>query len=86
MRSVNIKEAQSQLPTLIQEIQANGESVTIVDSQDEATPLARLFPAHTSRRGSQSDLVESFRKFRSTLAKRLTIDEIVSAKNEGRKY
>lgn len=85
MREVRSSELQSQLVDLLDDVEA-GETVVITR---DGKPVARLVPATSSAEAVRpfgKDAIEELKAWRKTLPPTgMTIDDILSAREEGRR-
>jgi len=80
MREIQASEAKTHLPQLLDDVE-RGETVVITR---HGRPIARLVP-ETDRRQAEIDEAVTSLQARRHGATSITVDEILSARNEGRK-
>ena len=81
MKNVDIFEAKTHLSSLIEAV-ARGESFTITKRNQ---PIALLIPLDQDRRSQGLAAVKEIRKLRTEINARMTLDEILQYRDEGRK-
>ena len=81
MRKIGIFEAKTHLSSLINAVE-KGESFTITKRNQ---PIALLIPLDHERRARGLEAVNEIRKLRAEINARMTLDEIVQYRDEGRK-
>jgi antitoxin (DNA-binding transcriptional repressor) of toxin-antitoxin stability system len=89
MRVVSLKEAQSNLPSIIREMAARGESVEIIDGEQANAPVALLMPHHnatTIKDVSQSRAkgLAAIKRLRQEITDKMKGHEIRQAIEKGR--
>ena len=80
MREVQASVAKTHLPQLLDEVE-RGETLIITR---HGTPIARLVPEIDRRRAEIAKVFEEMKAYRRT-APTITIEEILAARNEGRR-
>ena len=81
MKDVDIFEAKTHLSSLIEAVE-RGESFTITKRNQ---PIALLIPLDQDRRSQGLAAAEEVRKLRTEINARMTLDEILQCRDEGRK-
>lgn len=81
MRAVQASEAKIHLPQLLDQVE-QGETIQITR---HGRAIARLVPEPDQRRERLAETMAKIEELRKTMP-RLTIEEILSARDEGRKY
>lgn len=81
MAEVTAYEAKTHLPRLLRAVE-RGESVTITR---HGKPVARLVPVEDQRRAEVAEAIERIKRARARRPK-VSVEEILSARDEGRKY
>ncbi len=81
MREVAISEAKARLPDFIDEVE-RGATIRITR---HGRPVARLVPETEAQTREIDEAMEAIRAIRRR-SKGMTIDEILSARDEGRRY
>jgi prevent-host-death family protein len=81
MREVQASEAKTHLPRLLDDVE-HGETIIITR---HGRPIARLVPDEAARRAEAAKAVEAIKAFRKKNGK-ITIEELLSARDEGRRY
>lgn len=80
MREIQASDAKTHLPRLLTEVE-RGETVLITR---HGRPIARLAPVNDDRASKLARLKDEISDFRKSMP-RLTLDEILSARDEGRR-
>jgi prevent-host-death family protein len=80
MREVQASEAKTHLPRLLDEVE-RGETLIITR---HGQPIARLVPEEDRRRTEIAKVIAEMKAYRRT-APPITVEEILSARDEGRK-
>ena len=80
MREIQASEAKTHLPQLLDEVE-RGETLIITR---HGRPIARLVPEAESRQREIDEAHEAIRELRKR-TKRVTVEELLSARDEGRK-
>jgi prevent-host-death family protein len=80
MREVQASEAKTHLPRLLDEVE-RGETLIITR---HGQPVARLVPEVNQRRAEIAKVIEEMKAYRRT-APPITVEEILSARDEGRR-
>ncbi len=80
MREVQASEAKTHLPRLLDEVE-RGETLIITR---HGQPIARLVPEENQRRSEIAKVIAEMKTYRRT-APPITVEEILSARDEGRK-
>jgi prevent-host-death family protein len=80
MREVQASEAKTHLPSLLDEVE-RGETLIITR---HGQPIARLIPEVDRRRAEIAKVVAEMKAYRRT-APPITVEEILSARDEGRR-
>lgn len=80
MREVQASEAKTHLPRLLDEVE-RGETLIITR---HGQPIARLVPEENQRRSEIAKVIAEMKAYRRT-APPITVEEILSARDEGRK-
>jgi len=80
MREVGSYEAKTHLPELLKAVE-KGETIVITR---RGTPVARLVPADRSGGNDAREIINRMKKARAR-RHRVSLDEILSARDEGRK-
>ena len=81
MREIQASVAKMHLPQLLDEVE-RGETLIITR---HGRPIARLVPEKSRRQQEIDEAIAAIRELRKH-TKRVTIEEIISARDEGRKY
>ena len=82
MREIQASEAKTKLPALLGDVE-RGETIIITR---HGKAIARLVPEEQDSASKNKQAVEALRKWRQEQqATGLTVDEILSARNEGRR-
>jgi prevent-host-death family protein len=81
MREVQASEAKTHLPQLLDEVE-RGETLVITR---HGRAIARIVPEAQQQQQEIDNAIESIKALRKRAGK-LTLEEIVSARDEGRKY
>ena len=81
MREVQASEAKTQLLSLLNEVE-RGETIVITR---RGAPIARLVPEASQRQAKTERALAELDAFRKTMP-RLSLQELLSARHEGRKY
>jgi prevent-host-death family protein len=79
--TVSAYEAKTHLPRLIREVE-RGETVIITR---HGKPVARLVPVEDARRADVAEIIERMKRARARRP-RMSVEEILAARDEGRKY
>jgi prevent-host-death family protein len=80
MREIQASEAKTHLPKLLDEVE-RGETLVITR---HGQPIARLVPDEGKRRTEVAKVIAEMKAYRR-IAPPITIEEILSARDEGRK-
>ena len=80
MREVGSYEAKTHLPELLKAVE-KGETIVITR---RGAPVARLVPADRAGGGDAREITDRMKRARATRS-RVTLDEILSARDEGRR-
>ena len=80
MREIQASEAKTHLPRLLDDVE-RGETIVITR---HGRPIARIVPEQALRREKIEKAIENIKALRSRIG-RLTTEEILSARDEGRK-
>ena len=81
MREVQSSDAKTHLPQILDEVE-RGETIIITR---HGRPIARIIPETDGREAETRKAMARIDAFRRTMP-RLTIDDLLSARHEGRKY
>jgi prevent-host-death family protein len=81
MIEVGSYDAKTRLPELLRRVEA-GETVTITR---RGKPIARIVPADADRRAEIRQAIEDIKALRSR-QEDVTVEEILSARDEGRRF
>ncbi|MCY4093632.1 MAG: type II toxin-antitoxin system prevent-host-death family antitoxin [Gammaproteobacteria bacterium] len=81
MKKVRIFEAKTHLSSLVKDVE-NGESFAITKRN---LPVAMLVPINEGVRSSGLQSIERIRQLRTELSGRVSLDEILQFRDEGRK-
>lgn len=81
MREIQASEAKVHLPQLLDDVE-RGETLVITR---HGRAIARLVPEGNQRRGEIDSAIESIKRLRQRTGK-ITVNELLSARDEGRKY
>ena len=81
MATVSAYEAKTHLPRLIREVE-RGETVIITR---HGKPVAKLAPVDDQRRADIDEVIERMKRARARRP-RMSVEEILAARDEGRKY
>jgi prevent-host-death family protein len=81
MIEVGTYEAKTRLPELLKKVEA-GETVVITR---RGKPVARIVSDEEALRAQREAAIERIKKLRSRMAN-LTVEEIISARDEGRRF
>jgi prevent-host-death family protein len=79
--TVSAYEAKTHLPRLIREVE-RGETVIITR---HGKPVAKLAPVDDQRRADIDEVIERMKRARARRP-RMSVEEILAARDEGRKY
>ena len=80
MREIQASEAKTHLPRLLDDVE-RGETIVITR---HGRPIARIVPEQALHREKIEKVIENIKGLRSRIG-RLTTEEILSARDEGRK-
>jgi len=81
MRHVQSSDAKARFSELLDQVE-QGETIVITR---HGKPVARIVPDEERRRARAKAAIEGIEELRKTMPK-LTVEEILSARDEGRKY
>jgi prevent-host-death family protein len=81
MREVQASEAKTHLPQLLDDVE-HGETIIITR---HGRPIARLVPDAETRRAEVADAIATIKALRKGSAK-ITVEELLSMRDEGRRY
>ena len=81
MREIQASEAKARLPSLLDAVE-RGETVIITR---HGKPIARIVPEVDRRQEEVDRAIESIKALRQRTGK-ISVEELLSAKHEGRKY
>ena len=81
MATVSAYEAKTHLPRLLREVE-RGETVIITR---HGKPVAKLAPVDDQRRADIAEVIERMKRARARRP-RMSVEEILAARDEGRKY
>ena len=81
MRQIAASEAKTHLAQLLDEVE-RGETLVITR---HGRPIARLIPEHDKQRQEVADAVSLIKSFQRQ-ARSATVEEILSARDEGRRF
>ena len=81
MRQIAASEAKTHLPQLLDEVE-RGETLVITR---HGRPIARLVPEHDKQKEEIAEAVSLIKSFQCE-ARSVTVEEILSARDEGRRF
>ena len=82
MREIQASDAKTHLPQLLDDVE-RGETVVITR---HGRPIARLVPEAARRQAEIAEAIEGIITLRKRIKSKVTAEEIVSSRREGRKY
>ena len=81
MREVQASEAKTHLPQLLDDVE-RGETIVITR---HGRPIARLVPDEERRRAERAEAIAAIKALRKGVGK-ITVEELLAMRDEGRRY